>query len=108
MSVVNFSEHAKRRAEERQKRLSRAANPRPLKTDGGGGTSGGMDPWQQTVETRLGELRQDVRELRRDMDSSFRWTWGGMVASFLILAGMLIAGYFRIEESLQAIADKLP
>ena len=26
-----------------------------------------MDPWQQTVETRLGELRIDIRELRSDI-----------------------------------------
>jgi hypothetical protein len=28
-----------------------------------------MDPWQQTVETRLGELRTDVRELRSDVSA---------------------------------------
>jgi hypothetical protein len=26
-----------------------------------------MDPWQQTVETRLGELRADVGELKIDV-----------------------------------------
>lgn len=26
-----------------------------------------MDPWQQTVESRLGELRTDIRELRSDI-----------------------------------------
>jgi hypothetical protein len=26
-----------------------------------------VEPWQQTVETRLGELRTDIRELRSDV-----------------------------------------
>jgi hypothetical protein len=26
-----------------------------------------MDPWQQIVESRLGELRTDIRELRSDI-----------------------------------------
>jgi hypothetical protein len=39
----------------------------PLETRGGGGDSTGMDPWQQTVETRLGELRTDLRGIGTDL-----------------------------------------
>jgi hypothetical protein len=28
-----------------------------------------MDPWQQAVESRLGELRTDIRELRSELRS---------------------------------------
>jgi hypothetical protein len=41
--------------------------PGTLETSGGGGDSTGMDPWQQTVETRLGELRADVRGIGADV-----------------------------------------
>jgi hypothetical protein len=46
----------------------RMSTPGPaLKSGGGGGTSGPMEPWQQTVETRLGELRQDTRTISSDL-----------------------------------------
>ena len=35
-----------------------------LKSGGGGGTSGGMDGWQTSVEARLNEIKTDVRDLR--------------------------------------------
>ena len=69
-----------------------------------GGGGGGMDAWQQTVETRLGDLREDVRDLRSD----FRWTWGGLALGFVTLGGMLIAGYLRLADQLNDVLQKLP
>lgn len=42
-------------------------HPVPLENKTGGGDSNGMDPWQQTVETRLGELRADLRGVASDV-----------------------------------------
>jgi hypothetical protein len=30
----------------------------------------------------------------------FRWTWGGLVAGFLILAGLFLYGYNRLDDRL--------
>jgi hypothetical protein len=48
-----------------------------------------MEPWQQTVETRLSELRQDIRDLRGD----FRWTWGLMITLFAAMLGAMAKGF---------------
>jgi hypothetical protein len=66
------------------------AKPRPLETKRGGGDSSGMGPsWEQTVETRLGELRTDVRDLTKKVDSHFLWIIGALAAGFLTLAGLI-------------------
>lgn len=40
-----------------------------LKSGGPGGTSGGMDGWQTSVESRLGSIQTDVRDLRAGVGS---------------------------------------
>ena len=80
----------------------------PLKPGGGGDNSDGMDPWQQTVETRLGELRADVRSLGDKLDSKFLWLMGAFGAGFIALAGMMMAGYLRLSDAISLLADKLP
>lgn len=68
-----------------------------LRKSGGGGTSDGMDPWQQTVETRLGQLHTDIRDVGKKVDAHLFWTIGGF---FTVLASL--AGGFLW------LADKLP
>ena len=58
-----------------------------------GGNGGGNGMWQQSVESRLGELRQDIRDLRSDMNKDFRWTWGGMAGGVLLVLGVLAKGF---------------
>lgn len=62
--VADFNA-AKRSFEELKEEQRRVGNR--LKSGGGGGTSDGMDPWQQTVETRLGDLRTDLRAVAVDV-----------------------------------------
>lgn len=69
----------------------------PLQPGGPGGTSGGMDPWQQTVETRLGQLHTDIRDVGKKVDAQLLWTIGGFFAVLTSLA----AGFLWL-------ADKLP
>ena len=59
-----------------------------------------MDPWQQSVENRLGQLdghildlRQDVRGIRSDMGAQFRWLLGVLVAIFGALLGAMAKGF---------------
>lgn len=74
-----------------------APTTEPLHKSGGGGTSDGMDPWQQTVETRLGQLHADIRDVGKKVDAHLFWTIGGF---FTVLASL--AGGFLW------LADKLP
>jgi len=85
-----------------------------LKTGGGGGTSGGMDAWQTSVETRLGQLHGDlsglsdkldtqVDRLNDKIDNRFFWLLGTMGAGFVTLAGMMIAGYLKLADAIAVL-----
>lgn len=77
-----------------------AARSPDLKSGDGDGTPGGMDPWQQTVETRLGELRADVRTL-------LYWTIG----AFAGVIGAIGAVYLHMDskfDTLTALINTLP
>lgn len=66
------------------------AKLRSLNFDGGGGTSDGMSAWQQAVETRLGDLHKDVRQVLY-----------ALVAAFLLLAAGGIALYAKLDDRLR-------
>lgn len=74
-----------------EKRRKLAQSPNPALGSGNGG--GGMDPWQSSVESRLTSLGQDVRDLRKDMNGDFRWTWGLLVAGLIGLGTMMAHGF---------------
>lgn len=61
--------------------------------DGGGsGSSGGMsDDWKASVDTQLGQLHQDVRNLLY-----------GLLGAAVLLLGALVTGYLKLSD--QAIA----
>jgi hypothetical protein len=50
------------------------------------------------IEERVRILAENDKEHRAD----FRWTWGGIVAAFLILAGFFTLGYNRVEDKIEA------
>jgi hypothetical protein len=64
-----------------------------LKTCGTGGTSGGMDGWQASVETRLGELRSEIMAQRVDARSDFKQLFGAIIVVALGLAGLMAKGF---------------
>jgi hypothetical protein len=45
----------------------------------------------------VAELQAQVSDLQH---VDFRWTWGGLVAGFLILLGFLASGYLRLSDQL--------
>jgi len=72
---------------------------------GGSGYTGGGDDgmWQQSVEHRLNDLSARVEGLRNEVRSDFRWTWTGLAAMFVLLAGLMIQGYLLLNERMQSI-----
>lgn len=74
-----------------------------LKSEGGGGTSGGMDPWQSSVETRLGQLHTGIEGLRSDLNTKFLWLLGAIAASFVAIAGL----YFYLDSRVEPLNDKI-
>lgn len=82
---------------------------------GGGSGGDGMDAWQTSVESRLGQLHSDVSSLRTDLngridglsdrvDSNFKWLLGIYGAGFLTLAGMIIVGYLKLSDQIGDVA----
>lgn len=78
-----------------------------LKPPSGGGTSDGMDLWQQSVETRLGQLHADLGEVSKKLDSRFLWLLGAFAAGFLALMSMINATANRIDSKFDAIGAKI-
>jgi hypothetical protein len=58
------------------------------------GTLTDMDPWRQAVESRLGELRTDIRELR----SEFRSETGAIKVDLTAVKVDLAAVKVRVEH----------
>lgn len=81
-------------------RLRRTAE---LQIGDGGGTYDGMDPWQQTIETRLGELRMDVRGLGEKIDNRFFWLLGVFGGGFMAVLVALATGYLRLSDAIAAL-----
>jgi hypothetical protein len=82
-------------AEEIHKRLSGIAV-----SLGGSGSGGGVDAWQQSVESRLAQLHTDlvdvrgeVRALGSEMGGWFRWLIGLLVISFAAMLGVMARGF---------------
>jgi hypothetical protein len=54
---------------------------------------------------RVEERMKVLVEADTDHKADFRWTWGGLVLGFLILAGFFIAGYNRLEDKYEATTE---
>lgn len=72
----------------------------PLKNGDGDGTSGGMDIWHQSVETRLGSLNDK-------MDRNLLWTMGGFGAVVLAGLTMFLATTSKLDQSVDKLAAKI-
>jgi hypothetical protein len=55
---------------------------------GGSGTSGGgMDPWQQSVENRLAAIDAQLRDMRTEAATQFRWLVGLLITIIILFFG---------------------
>jgi hypothetical protein len=52
-------------------------------------------------------LDRDFRDIRETHDRDFRITFSAIVASFLILGGLLSYGYFRLDDRYSTLASGL-
>lgn len=80
---------------------SRWAGPPVLENGDGGGHDGGMEARIAKLEAaaEFTSKRLDGIEKRIDrVDADLRMMLGGLVGGFLLLAGMLIAGYLKLDE----------
>lgn len=49
------------------------------------------------------DMRKDFKEDMAGMRSDYRWLMTGGATAFVLLAGMFITGYLRLEGAIQAI-----
>ncbi len=70
----------------------------------GGSGVGGMDAWQQSVETRLAALGSKI-------DSQSKWLLGAYAAGFVLLAGLIVnrtdATNDRLSAKIDAVAAQV-
>lgn len=69
-----------------------------------GGPTDPMDPWQTSVETRLGQLHSSIDRLGDRVDSNFKWLLGAYGVGFVTLAGMMVAGYLMLADKIDMLA----
>ncbi|HVT56033.1 MAG TPA: hypothetical protein VHD34_08295, partial [Xanthobacteraceae bacterium] len=51
-----------------------------------------------------GDIKQDIKDIRGYRLTDLLLVGGGIIASFVLLASMMIAGYFRLEDKIQIIS----
>ena len=72
----------------------------PLQEGGGGGTSGGMDAWQQSVETRLGALGTKL-------DEQLKWLLIAFAGGFVVLAGLMLGCTIWLSGHVDALGGQI-
>lgn len=88
-------------------RFGSSRSPGALKGASGGGTSDGMDAWQQTVETRLGELRGDIRQLFYSIVGGAGFLLVAFAAGFLVLLARVDEQGERTRAKLDGISQQV-
>lgn len=58
------------------------------------------------IQRDIGEIKGDIREIDRKIFRHFLILGAMIIAAFLILAGMLSTGFFRLSDRMDAQADK--
>ena len=76
----------------------------PLIPPSYGGTSGDMEPWQSSVESRLGQLHGDIASLSSKVDSNFRWLLGAYGTGVILILGALAGGFLSCGQGLLTAA----
>lgn len=83
----------------------------PRETEPGAITPPGVQDLRNTSDVRLimievaklGERVNFLIEENKAHKSDFRWTWTGLIAGFLILAGLFMYGYNRLDDRVMDI-----
>jgi hypothetical protein len=59
------------------------------------------------VEATLKELKDDVKDVKSHRHSDFVYTVSMFAVGFMLLAGMLVYGYFRIDDKVTSLSNTL-
>lgn len=81
--------------------------PGPLQGARGDGTFDGMDPWQQSVETRLGELRGDVRQVLYATVGGAAFLLAAFAGGFLMLQGEIRDSTEKVGAKVDALTGQV-
>jgi hypothetical protein len=77
------------------------ANVAPLDI---GGVAGQTRLIVEAVKDTVADLKADIHDIKGHRVSDLRWHIGIFGAGFLVLAGMLITGYFKLEDRVSALS----
>jgi len=58
----------------------------------------------EAVKETVSELKSDVRTIKDHRFADMLWHIGALVAALVVLGGMMIATYFKIEDRLQELS----
>ena len=58
----------------------------------------------EAVKETVADLKADVKEIKNHRFTDFLWHIGVFAAGFLLLATMMIAGYFKIEDRMNEVS----
>jgi len=61
----------------------------------------------EAVKETVSELKSDVRTIRDRRFADMLWHIGALAAAMVVLGGMMIATYFKIEDRLQELSTSL-
>src|SRR6185312_7169975 len=61
----------------------------------------------QAIEPTITEIRNEMRDLRNSAQTDFRLVMAAFGAGFLLLGGMLIAGYFRLDDRISKLEERV-
>lgn len=59
------------------------------------------------IRTDLSELRSEVRTVNDHQFADMLWHIGGLAAALVVLGGMMIAAYFKIEDRVQGLSTSV-
>jgi len=61
----------------------------------------------EAVKESVAELRSDVKDIRSHRFSDLKWYICSLAAGVVLLGGMMIAAYFRLEDKISDISTGL-
>jgi len=59
----------------------------------------------EAVKETVAELKGEVRSIRDNRFTDMMWHVGALAAGVILLGGMMIAAYFKIEDKIEAVSD---
>jgi hypothetical protein len=59
----------------------------------------------KAVEDSVGDLKSDVKDIKAHRHSDFVYHVSVFAGGFLLLAGMMIVGYLRLDEKMSALSS---